>query len=63
MYKTRNGALCLPTGKRRTSDGKALSMEAKSEVLTYLECQMLPLDTYRMEWVREDNLTAVVDKS
>lgn len=60
MYKTRNGALCVPLGPRRYADGRRTSAEAeRGPAIQYLQCQMMPAHPQRIEWIREDNLTPV----
>lgn len=59
MHKTRNGAYCIVLGPRRTPKGERVAHDHKGHAIYYLQCQMLPIDPQRIEWIREDNLTPV----
>ncbi len=55
-YKTRNGAECYPTGP---NGGLVRKISGEHE---YVQMQMLPAHTQRIEWVREDNIQVIDDR-
>jgi hypothetical protein len=52
-HRTLNGALCIPTGRIFTAQGDRTE---KAEAGDYIECQMLPLDTFRLERIKRVNV-------
>lgn len=56
LHETRTGALCIPTGQTKKDGPKNKALN------TYVHVQMLPFESNRFEWVREENIRPLKEK-